>query len=140
MLTWILAAAARAAPAPERSGDMAERAAIEATVQDYFDGVSKPDLASLQRAFLPEARLLSVKDGAFVQVAIPEWHARVVANAASAPKANWRRIVSIDVFGSAASVRADADYATFQFIDYLSLLKVEGRWRIVTKIFHRHEK
>ena len=33
--------------------------------------------------------------------------------------------------------KVELDYPGGGFIDYLSLLKIDGRWQIVNKIFHR---
>ena len=50
------------------------------------------------------------------------------------------RITSIDVAGHAAQARLEIEYETFMFIDYMSLLKIEGEWKIVSKIFYRKMK
>ena len=46
----------------------------------------------------------------------------------------------IDIRGTAASARLTLDYPTHQFIDYFNLLKIDGQWRVVSKIFHRAPK
>jgi hypothetical protein len=51
-----------------------------------------------------------------------------------------RRIVSIDRTGTAAMAKIELDYPTVRFTDYMSLLKVNGEWKIVNKIFHREAK
>jgi hypothetical protein len=35
--------------------------------------------------------------------------------------------------------KIELSYPTVHFVDYLSLLKVDGRWTIVNKIFHRED-
>ncbi|WP_122408823.1 nuclear transport factor 2 family protein [Pseudomonas viridiflava] len=48
-------------------------------------------------------------------------------------------IASIDVVGNAAIARIDSnDFSGFCFTDFLSLLKVEGEWTVVCKIYHTH--
>ena len=48
-------------------------------------------------------------------------------------------IVRVDVVGTAASARIDAnDVSGFSFTDFFHLLKVEGQWTVVSKIFHTH--
>jgi hypothetical protein len=116
-----------------------EETGIRAAVQAYFDGVAKPDIESMQRAFHADAKMQSVKDGVLRQVTQPEWHERLRKNTSRVP-ANYRRIVAIDRNGDAASVKAESDFPAFQFVDYLSLLKLDGSWKIVAKIFQRVEK
>ena len=48
-------------------------------------------------------------------------------------------IVKVDIVGTAASARIDSnDVSGFSFSDFFNLLKVEGKWTIVSKIYHTH--
>lgn len=48
-------------------------------------------------------------------------------------------IVNIDIVGTAASARIDTnDISGFCFTDFFNLLKVEGEWKVVSKIYHTH--
>ncbi|TCT16487.1 putative lumazine-binding protein [Bibersteinia trehalosi] len=48
-------------------------------------------------------------------------------------------IAYIDITGTAASARVDTDNLSgYGFTDYFNLLKVNGKWTIVSKIFHTH--
>ncbi len=48
-------------------------------------------------------------------------------------------IVTIDIVGTAASARIDTnDISGFCFTDFFNLLKVEGKWTVVSKIYHTH--
>ncbi|PLP96747.1 nuclear transport factor 2 family protein [Cupriavidus pauculus] len=48
-------------------------------------------------------------------------------------------IVSIDIVGTAASARIDTnDISGFCFTDFFNLLKVDGKWTVVSKIYHTH--
>lgn len=48
-------------------------------------------------------------------------------------------IAYIDISGTAASARVDTDNLSgYGFTDYFNLLKVNGKWIIVSKIFHGH--
>jgi hypothetical protein len=46
------------------------------------------------------------------------------------------RIVSTGVTGQVATVKVADLYRGLRFTDYLSLVKVDGQWRIVNKTFH----
>ncbi len=49
------------------------------------------------------------------------------------------RIASIDVTGTVATVRLELDNWTgFRFTDLFTLLKVDGDWKIMNKVFHVH--
>lgn len=48
-------------------------------------------------------------------------------------------IAYIDITGTAAAARVDTDNLSgYGFTDYFNLLKVNGKWTIVSKIFHGH--
>ncbi|AIU89031.1 hypothetical protein BV921_12995 [Pectobacterium odoriferum] len=48
-------------------------------------------------------------------------------------------IVNIDIVGTAASARIDTnDISGFCFTDFFNLLKVDGKWTVVSKIYHTH--
>ncbi len=49
------------------------------------------------------------------------------------------RIASIDVTGTVATVRLELENWTgFRFTDLFTLLKVDGDWKIMNKVFHLH--
>ena len=46
---------------------------------------------------------------------------------------------SIDVVGTAASVRLDADNWTgHRFTDFFNLVKIDGQWKVLSKVFYLH--
>ena len=51
------------------------------------------------------------------------------------------RIASIDVFDTVATVRLELDNWTGdKFTDMFTLLKIDGEWKIMSKVFHLHAK
>ena len=49
------------------------------------------------------------------------------------------RIASIDVIGTVATMRLELDNWTGQkYTDLFTLLKVDGEWKIMNKVFHLH--
>jgi hypothetical protein len=49
------------------------------------------------------------------------------------------RVNSIDVIGTVATVRLELDNWTgHRFTDLFTLLKVDGEWKIMNKVFHLH--
>ncbi|HEX8636521.1 MAG TPA: nuclear transport factor 2 family protein [Pyrinomonadaceae bacterium] len=47
---------------------------------------------------------------------------------------------SVDITGNAASAKIILDYPTVRFTDYMSLLKIDGEWKIVNKTFYAEPK
>ncbi|MCP3063679.1 DJ-1/PfpI family protein [Myxococcus sp. K38C18041901] len=113
-------------------------AAIRAAVADYTEGVMSGDLARLQRTFHPDSKLLSVgPDGA-----LATWPGNdYVQTAVKSPfTGRENAVLQVDVVGSAAVAKVSVRTAKWDFTDYISLLKLEGRWRIVTKVYHREPR
>lgn len=136
------AAALLVAGAADLSARWADEAAIRQTVQYYFDGGKNRDSLALRKAFHPEARMLFAKDGRLEMVPIGEYIERV---AGSRPKPGEvdrtrRRVASVDVAGDAAVAKLELQRPDMLITDYMSLLKVDGRWVIVSKIFSREQR
>jgi protease I len=133
------AAALLLAGAADLNARWADEAAIRQTVQYYFDGGKNRDSVALRKAFHPDARMLFVRDGQLAVVPIGEYIARV---AGDKPKpgetdSTRRRVTSVDVAGDAAMARLELERPDALLTDYMSLLKLDGRWVIVNKIFTR---
>jgi hypothetical protein len=144
-LTPLLAASAAAlllAGAADLSARWADEAAIRQTVQYYFDGGKNRDSVALRKAFHPKARMLFAKDGELVVVPIGEYIARVATERLKPGEVDStrRRVTSVDIAGDAAIARLELERPDALLTDYMSLLKVDGRWKIVNKIFTRESR
>jgi hypothetical protein len=131
-----LLAACTAHAAPSAAPDP-ERAAVEATVQLYFQGHATGDGSYFRRAFHPDAYLMWVDNGALAKRSSEQFAAGATGKPADDEARRVRRIALVDIAGNAAIVKAELAYPTMHFVDYLSLLKIDGSWRIVDKIFYR---
>lgn len=120
-------------------GPQADRGAIEETVRHYFRASDENDASMLERAFHPTLGMYWVgKDGAVQELDRHAWAERLKSATTRQP-ARVRRIVSVDVAGDAAIARVHSEFTTHEFDDFVSLLRIGGRWRIVLKVFHRRE-
>ncbi|NQX81912.1 MAG: nuclear transport factor 2 family protein [Flavobacteriaceae bacterium] len=48
-----------------------------------------------------------------------------------------RKIFYIDISGTTANVKLLSKYKTFQYIDYMNMIKTEDGWKIVSKISYK---
>ena len=49
------------------------------------------------------------------------------------------RIASIDIIGTIATVRLELDdWTGHRYTDLFTMLKVDGQWKIMNKVFHLH--
>jgi hypothetical protein len=110
--------------------------AITQVVQLYIDGAAG-DIAKLRAAFEADARMYGHIGK--VQHAMPITGFIDMVAGAKAPLAGPRykaKIVSIHATGDAGvAVLAEQDYLGCDFIDYFSLARIDGQWKIVNKTY-----
>jgi hypothetical protein len=109
--------------------------AVRAVVNRYLHGLKFNDTVSLHEAFWPEARLFFVnRQGKLGELTQSKWYAMFAASAGKEEKGDLR-IASVEVTKDAASVKVVEDYPGSRYTDYLNLLRIDGRWWIVNKIY-----
>jgi hypothetical protein len=116
-----------------------DETAIKQTIQYYFDGGRMGDSVTLRKAFHPDARMLFVRDSALTAIPIGEYITRVGQNPPKpgAVDSTKRRIVNVDIAGDAAVAKLELERPDMLVTDYMSLLRIDGKWVIVNKIFSR---
>ena len=116
-----------------------EVAAIEKVLQVYFDGLYEGDTRKLGEAFHPSSHLYSAGgDGKAADWPRAEWFKMVEGRPSAKSKGSARadRIVSIDFSGpTTAFAKVECQIPPRYFTDYLSLLKLGGEWKVVSKTF-----
>jgi hypothetical protein len=114
--------------------------AVRAAADHYLKGHATGSPDEFRQAFHPESKLFWVKDGQLSQRTSAEYIAGAKGKPADDEAQRKRRIASVDVTGDAAVVKVELDYPNAVLTDYLSMLKVNGEWKIVNKIFHSRPK
>ncbi len=111
--------------------------AIKETLNNYLDGGSVGDTARLNRAFFAFANLRNLgKDGKVSEMPVKKFIAAVPAGGAK-----WvSKIVNYSYAGTAATAVTEEELPTFKFVDFLNLLKINGEWKIVSRVYSRVEK
>ena len=111
--------------------------AIAATVQLYIDGVAQGDAAKLAEAFHPDARMYGAVGGRRLDMPITDFCQHVAEHPADVDGTFRARITSIVQAGDAAcaSVTEENHLGTLTFVDFFTLCRSDGRWRIANKTF-----
>lgn len=115
-----------------------DRPLIEQTIQTYFDGLYEGDADKLASVFHPTSALTFEQDGQLVVLPLAQWLASVRERPAPKAKGLARddAILLVDQSGATtAFVKVKCQIPPRYFTDYLSLLKVGGRWAIAQKVF-----
>jgi hypothetical protein len=114
---------------------VSERKAITRTVQYYIDGAKLGSSTEMRRAFHDDATIFGYEGDSLFAGPIQrlfDWHDR------NGPAADIEAdIVNIDIAATIATVRLELDNWTgTNYTDLFTLLKVDGRWKIMNKVFH----
>ena len=117
-----------------------EETGVRAALEHYLQGHATGQADHFRQAFHPEAKLFWVNDGELAQRTSEAYIAGARGEPAPNEAERVRRIESIDITGNAASAKIVLDYPGVVFTDYMSLLKVDGEWKIVNKIFYRERR
>jgi hypothetical protein len=117
---------------------MNRRNEIEAAVRTYLDGLYEGDAEKLARVFHPTSALTHDMGGQLTVIPRDQW-LEAVRNRPSPQSQGLPRhdeIVSMDQSGpTTAFVKVKCAIPPRFFTDYLSLLKVDGRWQVAQKVF-----
>lgn len=113
--------------------------AVAAVLGRYFDGLYDSDTVLLRSVFHPRAHYVSATDGTLVHLGMDEYFP-IVDDRPSPASRNERRadrIVAIEFAGPVtAFARVECAIDARFFSDLLTLVFVDGRWQIISKVFH----
>lgn len=120
--------------------DNTEEAAVRAALQHYLNGHATGIKNEFKAAMSPQGTMYFARDGALALRPFPEYYAGPDGKAADDEAQRKRRIELIDVGGNAAVGKIVLEYPDVKFVDYMGLLKIDGKWQIVAKSFHADRK
>ena len=115
-----------------------EYAQIAKALQPYFDGFYNGDVVALRRIFHPACHLYNAGEGRLADDNMETVYARVANRASPASNGEPRHdaILGIDISSPVCALaRVRIAIGARLFTDYLNLLKIDGEWRIIAKVF-----
>ena len=114
-----------------------DEVAVRAALQHYIQGHATGDGAHMRIAFHPQARLFWSSADTLATRTSEEYIARMPGKpAADEGTGVYKRSIElVDVTGNAAIGKIVLDYPTAHIVDYMSLVKTNGEWKIINKIF-----
>src|SRR5262245_65998898 len=94
----------------------------------------------MRKAFHTDPSFFSYLDGKLNQMTSAEFAGRFTGKPAADEAQRKRWIESVKLTGNAGVGVIVLDYPTVKFTDYMSLLKVDGEWKIINKTFYAEPK
>jgi Putative lumazine-binding len=125
---------------PPARAESADETAVRQAIEHYFRGHATGQGEHFRKVFHPESKLFAVREGKFWQLTSEEYITRAPGKAPADEAQRKRSVESVDVSGNAAVAKVVLDYPNVKFTDYMSLLKIDGEWKIVNKTFHSEQK
>ena len=131
-------------PGIARGQSFADSAAIRATALDYVEGWYEGNAERMARALHPElVKRIVVRDTATGRTMVQGMGASVLVNSTrhgygkeTAKERQQKDVTVLDIFGNAASAKA----VMADWVDYMQLARVDGRWVIVNVLWERKPK
>ena len=112
---------------------------IENVLRRYLDLLYNGDTNLIETVFLPEATVNSVADGKIVSIDMVGFRERIAGRQSPASIGEKRddKIIMVDISSpTTAMAKVECMILKNQYTDYLSFIKVSGKWRIISKVFH----
>ena len=112
---------------------------IEKVIKTYFDLLYKGEKDLIESVFLPEANVSSLYNDKIIKIDMEGFRKRIAERKSPESIGEMRddKIISIDIFSpTTAMVKVKYNILHNNYIDYLSLFKVSGKWKIISKVFH----
>lgn len=117
-----------------------EKRAVAVPLENYIKAHATGDGEFIRKAFHPEAKVMFSVDAKFNQWSTEEFAARFTGKPAADEARRKRSFEIIDVAGNAAIAKVVLDYPSVKFTDYMTLLKIDGEWKIINKTFSSESK
>lgn len=119
--------------------DTPDFSGVQAVLRDYFDGLYACDTALFERVFHPKAQYACASDGTLLYLDMAQYFAALAQRVSPSSQGHARddHIVSIEFAGPVtARATVKCSIPGRVFTDFLTLVHLDGRWQIISKVFH----
>ena len=124
----------------KRTENSSDKDFVKVPLENYLKAHATGNGDHHRKAFYTDGQLIFIRDGKYTTRSFAEYIAGSSGKPAADEDKRKRWIESVDVSGNAAVAKIILDYPTVRFVDYMSLLKINGVWKIVNKTFNSEPK
>ncbi|HEX8194950.1 MAG TPA: nuclear transport factor 2 family protein [Pyrinomonadaceae bacterium] len=118
----------------------AEKAAARIPLENYLQGHATGNPEFMRKAFHTEGKLIFIREGKYSTRSFAEYINGMSGKPAPDEDKRKRWIEKVEIVGNAGIGTIILDYPNGRFTDYMTLLKIDGEWKIVNKSFHFEPK
>ena len=122
---------------------VADKDAVRVPLENYIKAHATGDPEFARKAFHSEGNMIWIREGKYSSETFDSFIKRAFTGKPAADeekRKNGRKIEAVDISGNAAVARIVLDYPSVKFVDYMTLLKINGEWKIVNKSFYAEPK
>jgi hypothetical protein len=109
-------------------------------LKNYIRAHETGDASFVMLAFSNDARIKGKIGDSQIDWSVPEYMTRFSGTVAPDEHLRKRTFELLDMSDNAAVAKVVLDYPSVLFVDYMSLLRVDGTWKIVAKTFNSTSK
>jgi hypothetical protein len=117
-----------------------EMDAVKVPLQHYVRAHETGNAEFIRRAFSADAKIVGYMGGKLISWSTEEYAGRFSGKPANDEAQRKRSFELLNVVGDAAVGKVTLEYPTVKFSDFMSLIKIDGEWKIVSKAFHAEAK
>jgi hypothetical protein len=117
-----------------------EKLAISQTIQLYFDGMMERDRSKLDLAFDTSARLIGFRGDNFTVTPYEDWASGTAKGEKRDPSKFENRLLDIEIKGYTALAKTELFWPGIYYYDFLTLIKKDGKWKIVHKTWYEEKR
>ncbi len=113
--------------------------AITSVLNNYFEGLYRSDTQILRQVFHPAALYACATDGSLLTLGMDAYFPIVDKRPSPASRGDARtdQIIAIEFAGPVTALaRVVCSIKPKHFTDLLTLVLIDGRWQIISKVFH----
>jgi hypothetical protein len=122
-------------------GGSADDAAIRKTIADHYFRAQATGVGDhLKGTVVDEGRMMWVQDGQLRVRTSADYIAGFNGKPAADEASRKRRVLMTDVAGDIGVAKIELDFPDARLIDYFTLAKTGGEWKIIHKSFQRFPK
>ena len=113
-----------------------EKVSIEGVINNYFHAYLEADPEVILKSFDKDTRLLTTENRKLEKTEMSEWVENLKQRREKGDiRTAITKILGVEMVGDMAFVKTSLQFEKFTFFDYLSLLKIDGSWKIVGKVY-----
>jgi|TARA_B110000881_G_C18490263_1_gene471420 hypothetical protein len=113
---------------------------IENIIIIYLDLLYKGDIDLIESVFLQEATVSSVSGGKIISINMDGFRKRIATRQSpeSVGETRHDKIIMIDISSPTTAIaKVQCMILKNYYTDYLTFIKVRGKWGIISKVFHK---